>query len=81
MQLDFLFFTWNENGDKHLTITVLVLLDRIPGGLACTVTNKDALEHMSQFVCASLDWWGHTDVTIRHNQKHALGAVAPSVRD
>ena len=77
----FCFFTWNENGDKHLTITVLLPLDRIPGGLACTVTNKDALEHMSQFVCASLDWWGHTDVTIRHDQKHALGAVAPSVRD
>ena len=33
------------------------------------MTNKDALEHMSQFVCAILDWWRLTDVTLWHDQE------------
>ena len=45
------------------------------------MTNKDALEQMSQVVCASLDWWRHTDVTIRHDHEHALGALTGLVRE
>ena len=45
------------------------------------MTNKDALEHLSQFVCASLDWWGHTDVTTRHDQEYVLGALTRLVRE
>ena len=45
------------------------------------MTNKDALEHLSQFVCASLDCWGHTDVTTRHDQEYVLEALTQLVRE
>ena len=37
--------------------------------------------HVSVCVCASLDWWAHTDVTIRHDQEHALGDLTRLVRE
>ena len=39
----------------HFSCSVETLAAHLP-----RVTNKDALEHMSQHVCASLDWWGDT---------------------
>ena len=69
VQLDFLILTGNKNSGEQATTSVLVLLGRVSGGVSCTLTNKDVLEHMSQFVCASLDWQGH-------NQSHqAVGAI------
>ena len=47
-----------------------MLVDRVSGGVSRTVTNNDALGHMSQFACACLDWWRDTDVTIRRDQAH-----------
>ena len=64
----FCFSLGTRKGDKQLTTTVLVLLDRVSRGVSCFVTDKGALEHMSQFVCASMDWWVHADLTIRRGQ-------------
>ena len=68
-------------GDKQLAITILVTLDRGSGGMASTVTNKDAVEHLSQFACASRDWWKHTKITIKLDQEDALGVLTRTVRD
>ena len=42
--------------------------------MSSTATNKNAVEDMSQFVCASLDWWAHTDVTMRPPRTCAWGS-------
>ena len=44
----------NKKGDKQPTITLLVPLDRVSGGVSSTVTDKDALEHMSQLMLREL---------------------------
>ena len=49
--------------------------------VACTVEREGALEHTFHSMCASLDRWEHTDVTIRHDQEHALGAPTRLVRE
>ena len=59
VQLDLSFSNSIKDGDMPPTCAVVVLLDRSSGGVACTVTNTDAVEHRSQFVCARLDWCGH----------------------
>ena len=56
VQLDLSIRNSIKDGDKQLTVTVLVILARSFGGMAWTIANTDAVEHMSQFVCARLDW-------------------------
>ena len=71
VQLDFLLLTGNENGHKQSTVTVLVLVDRVSGGVCCA-DKQGCVGTISQFECGSLELWGHTDVTIRHDHEHAL---------
>ena len=62
------------------TLTVLVMVDCTSGGMESRVTNKVAIQHMSQLVC-KFGLVGHTDVNIRHDQEDALGAPTRHVRD
>ena len=40
--MDFLVLIGNNNGDKQLTIAVMVQFYRFSGGVSCTVTHNDA---------------------------------------
>ena len=35
---------------------------------------------MSQFAVRELGWWRDTDVNLRHDQEHALGALTRLIR-
>ena len=63
--------------DKQPTIAAFVLPDRISGSVAGTVTSKDAVECVCQFVHASQDLW-EAHRRDRHTRRGALGQRSDS---